>query len=239
MPFPSVGWSVALSEYQKAELAGRRFVTASEVSRRGELNEELIKSLTGGDTLNARHPYGRPFDFKPVAKFLLRVNDKPIIRDQSHGMWRRVKLVPFQQTFKVNTTLADELRAEARGILAWAVRGAVEWYRDGLRHPGVVEAETRAYQAESDPLAEFIAERCLLEADGEVSASVLFSEYVRWCNSRQLRDADRLSQRTLGQRMRARFEYQERRHVVYLGIRLRWPEENQVGEYHYRLEDEC
>ena len=60
MPFPEAGWSNAMSEYQKAGLVGRRFVTASEVKRRGQINEELVKSLTGDDTINARHPYGRP-----------------------------------------------------------------------------------------------------------------------------------------------------------------------------------
>ncbi|HZA36001.1 MAG TPA: hypothetical protein VE505_13775, partial [Vicinamibacterales bacterium] len=45
---------------QKAALAGQRFVTSSEVSKQGRLKEELVKSLTGGDTINARHPYGRP-----------------------------------------------------------------------------------------------------------------------------------------------------------------------------------
>ena len=83
-----------MTEYQKAMLVGRRLVTASEVTHAGRLNEELIKALTGQDTINARHPYGRPFQYVPVAKFFLRVNEKPIIRDQSHGMWRRVKLVP-------------------------------------------------------------------------------------------------------------------------------------------------
>jgi hypothetical protein len=123
MPFPEAGWSNAMSEYQKAGLVGRRFVTASEVKRRGQINEELVKSLTGDDTINARHPYGRPFQFRPVAKFFLRVNAKPIIRDETHGMWRRVTLIPFTRTFAVDKTLPETLAAEAPGILAWAVRG--------------------------------------------------------------------------------------------------------------------
>ena len=94
-----------VSEYQKAALVGRRLVQSSEVARRGQLNEEVVKSLTGGDTVTARHPYGRPFQYVPVAKFFLRVNDKPFIRDQSHGMWRRIKLLPFTETFPIDTTL--------------------------------------------------------------------------------------------------------------------------------------
>jgi hypothetical protein len=37
MPFPSVAWSDAMSEYQKAALVGRRFVSSSEVTRQGRL----------------------------------------------------------------------------------------------------------------------------------------------------------------------------------------------------------
>ena len=104
MPFPTAGWSNAMSEYQRACLVGQRLVAANEVAQGGQLNEEFVKSLTGGDTMNARHPYGLPFQFVPSAKLFLRVNEKPVIRDESHGMWRRVKLVPFTQTFEVDTT---------------------------------------------------------------------------------------------------------------------------------------
>lgn len=69
LPFPSAAWSTTMSEYQKASLVGRRFVTASEVSQRGHLNQELIRSLTGDDTLNARHPCGGPFRARSIPGF--------------------------------------------------------------------------------------------------------------------------------------------------------------------------
>ncbi|HEX2460895.1 MAG TPA: phage/plasmid primase, P4 family [Vicinamibacterales bacterium] len=224
MPFPSADWSNAMSEYQKASLAERRMIAASEVARSRELNEQMIKSLTGGDTINARHPYGRPFKFGPIAKFFLRVNEKPVIRDQSHGMWRRVKLVPFTQTFPIDNSLADTLAAEASGILAWAVRGCLEWQRDGLQHPEVVEAATKEYQAESDPLADFIAERCVVVATAKVAAGVLFKNYINWCDAGQRAGDDRLSQKAFGTRLKELFEAREEgrnRVMTYLGIGLR------------------
>jgi len=220
MPFPVTGWSNAMSDYQKASLAGRRAVAASEVRAGGELNEELIKSLTGGDTINARHPYGRPFRYAPVAKFFFLVNNPPVIRDQSNGMWRRVKLVPFTQTFPVNTTLADELRAEASGILAWAVRGCLNWRREGLAHPDVVEAATKNYQDGSRPLAEFLEERCVIATNAQVGAKKLFDAYRRWCDERNVREADRLSLRVFGPCIREQFKAKDGRTVVYLGIGL-------------------
>jgi putative DNA primase/helicase len=221
MPFPTMGWTNAMSEYQKASLVGQRLIQASEVTRRASLNEEMIKALTGGDTINARHPYGRPFQYEPVAKIFLRVNDKPIIRDQSHGMWRRVKLVPFTQTFLVNTTLADELRAEAAGILAWAVRGCLDWKRDGLQHPDAVNVATKEYQDESDLVAEFISDRCVVAENCTVGATPLFESYRSWCDARQLPDADRFNQKVFGSQIRKRFTPIEGRTVSYRGIGLR------------------
>ena len=70
--------------------------------------------------MTARFLHSEFFTFRPVAKFWLSVNHKPIVRDDSHGFWRRMRVLPFVQTFPVNPTLGDELRAEGAGILRWA-----------------------------------------------------------------------------------------------------------------------
>lgn len=225
MPFPGAGWSNSMSEYQKAGLMGRRFVTASEVTRRGHLNEELIKSLTGDDTINARHPYGRPFQFVPVAKFFLRVNEKPVIRDESHGMWRRVKLIEFSQTFSVDTTLAATLAAEAPGILAWAVRGAVDWFREGLCEPACVQAATNTYREESDPLADFFHERCVILERARVGGRELFTAYRQWCDARQMPADERMGQKVFGLRIREKHpNVGTARKAIYGGIGLQGTE---------------
>jgi putative DNA primase/helicase len=78
-----------------AALVHRRFVTASESGESTRLNESRLKMLTGGDTVTARFLHGEFFEFKPVAKFVLFTNTKPTVRDDSLGMWRRIRLVPF------------------------------------------------------------------------------------------------------------------------------------------------
>ena len=145
MPFPTAHWSTAVTEYQRAELPGRRLVAASEVGRRAPLHEDFIKSLTGGDRVNARAPYGRPFNFIPICKFLLLCNERPIIRDLTTSMWRRVRLVPFVETFAIDDTLAPALPRRRPAILNWLVQGCQEWQQDGLcEAPAVVEAATAA-----------------------------------------------------------------------------------------------
>ncbi len=221
MPFPTAGWSNAMSEYQKASLDGRRLVLSSEIERRGRLNESLVKTLTGDDTINGRNPYGEPFQFTPIGNFWLRVNDKPVIRDPSHAMWRRVKLIPFLETFAVNTDLPRALAAEAPGILAWAVRGCLDWQRDGLVEPRVVREATDEYRVESDVLAEFYAERCTLDPGARARGGELFTEYNRWHDSRREPTEDRLGLKEFGLRIKKRFGWKDTRQgVVYEGIGL-------------------
>jgi putative DNA primase/helicase len=223
MPFPTAHWSNAVTEYQRAELPGRRLVAASEVKRRAPLNEDFVKSLTGGDRVNARQPYGRPFNFTPICKFLLLCNERPVIRDLSVSMWRRVRLVPFVETFTLDETLAPALAAEAPGVLNWLVQDCREWQRDGLREaPAVVAAATAQYREESDQLLEFYAERCTIVVGVSVGGAELFTAYRGWCDARHLADEDRLTQKTFGSRVKERFPdiSTSDRKVIYSGVAL-------------------
>ena len=216
MPFPSASWSDNISEYQRAELVGRRLVVTSELSKQKELNTELIKSLTGSDRINARRVRERPFTFTPTAKFVLAVNDPPVIEDTSVGMWRRVKLIPFLQSFDApDTTLGEALRAEAPGILTWAVEGCLKWQRDGLQHPECVTAATAEYRQESDPFQNFVTERCTTDGRGSVGATALFEAFSSWSPD------NGMSQRAFGKRIRTlpNVTIQHRRDgVFYEGI---------------------
>jgi putative DNA primase/helicase len=221
MPFPAEAWTESIAEYQRAELAGRRIVIAKESAETKRLNSEFIKSLTGGDTVNARHPYGRPFTFVPQAKFFLACNHQPTIRDDSHGMWRRVRLVPFRRTFAVNPKLAEELAAEAPGILRWCVDGCLDWQLAGLGTPAAVADATASYAAANDPLSAFLAERCVLAGHVTAPAGPLFSAYCQWADEAHVGDAERLNLRTFGERMKSRFEAITGRRVTYRGVALR------------------
>ena len=220
MSFPVHTWTESISEYQRAELAGRRLVVAKESEQAKRLNTEFVKSLTGGDTVNARHPYGRPFRFVPPAKFFLACNHKPIIRDETHGMWRRVRLVPFVRIFPLDPHLADILASEAEGILRWCVAGCVAWQSKGLALPTKVAAATEDYRAESDTLLQFFTARCVLADYARIQAAALWIAYDQWCQTERIHDDERLGRRTFVERMRREFHTLDGQRVTYVGIGL-------------------
>ena len=208
-----------------AALAGRRLVTSSETNEGTRLNEARVKAMTGGDKMTARFLYGELFEFVPAAKFWLAVNHKPGVTDQSHGFWRRVRLIPFLRLFEGPTddkTLESKLRVELPGILAWAVRGTLEWHKRGLDAPAAVQQATQEYRNESDPLAQFIDEACVVGESFNVGATELFKAYEAWGSEQGFKDRERLTATKFGTQMRVRFE---RKHTNsgkrYVGIGLR------------------
>ncbi|MBC1420199.1 DNA primase family protein, partial [Listeria fleischmannii] len=78
-----------------ARLQSARFVTTTEPNEGVRLDEGLVKQLTGGDKVTARHLYKNEFEFTPEFKIWMATNHKPIIRGRDDGIWRRLHLIPF------------------------------------------------------------------------------------------------------------------------------------------------
>jgi len=172
-----------------AALAGARLVSCSETPEGGALDEGRIKEISGGDMISARFLHSEFFTFKPKFKLWILTNHKPVIRGTDNGIWRRIRLVPFEVTIpmeKRDKDLPTKLRAEAPGILAWALSGLREWRGGGLRPPQRVEEATDAYKGEMDILGDFIEEMCLTGDMHRVSNGMLYGSYSQWAKDNGL-----------------------------------------------------
>lgn len=148
-----------------ARLPGARLVAASEPEMGTHLKDALIKTLTGGEPVAVRRLHQDFFELIPQFKIILSGNHKPIIRDDSDGIWRRVHLVPWEIQIaedEVDRDLKRKLLIEREGILAWMVKGALDYLDGGLRVPEGVRAATQEYREESDPIGAFIRNGCVV-----------------------------------------------------------------------------
>ena len=160
----------------------------------------------GGDTVSARFLHGEFFDFEPTAKVWLSSNHKPDIRGTDLAIWRRVRLVPFTVTIpedEQDRELAQTLRAELPGVLAWAVAGCLDWWAHGLGTAEAVAKSTDEYRHDLDTLGEFLEECCVVAPDLSVTSGELYAEYKRWAEAA---GGMPLSQRTLKLRLEERPE---------------------------------
>jgi len=166
-----------------ARLKGARLVTTTEPNDGVRLDEGLVKQLTGGDKVTARHLYGNEFEFEPEFKIWMATNHKPIIRGTDDGIWRRMKMIPFKYQIpdkKVDRNLKYKLRKELPAILNWAVEGALKWQKEGLKNPRVVEEANEEYRTEMDVTELFLEECCEIDETFSVQAKVLYQVYKDW-----------------------------------------------------------
>lgn len=179
-----------------AELVGRRLVVLPEWVRGKQVDEVLIKSLVGGDTVQGRRLYSPPFTFKATAKLVIYGNAKPELKGRDWGTWRRVLLLPFMQRFGTGALPADpnlmeQLNEERDGILADLVQAATEWNREGLAVPRKVAAATAQYRDEIDDVCAFVKGMCIVKQDARARLRDLFDAYAGWGG--ELADARQLS----------------------------------------------
>jgi putative DNA primase/helicase len=184
MPFSTIEAQARASvSNDVAALVGKRYVMSSETQEDIRLNEGRIKSLTGDTEMTARFLYRENFSFRPVAKFWLAFNHKPRVFDDSHGFWRRIRMVHMDKTFSDSDKISDlegKLLEEKAGILNWLIRACLLWRREGLFTPKVLQDATDLYREESDPLAEFLDECTTAGADLATPKGEGYRAYKIW-----------------------------------------------------------
>lgn len=127
-----------------AALRGKRLVTIVETDEDRRLAEARVKAVTGRDPITCRFLFQEYFTYRPTFKIWLAMNHKPNITGTDDGIWRRILLIPFTQSFKdkPNKQLESQLADELPGILNWALAGLQEWAREGLGVPAAVRQAT-------------------------------------------------------------------------------------------------
>jgi len=166
-----------------ARLKGARFVSAPETPVGRRLDEQLVKQLTGGDTIVARYLYQDEFEFRPNLKLWMVGNHKPQIQGADQAIWRRVRLIPFNVVIpedERNPNMTEELLQEASGILNWMVMGCLDWQEEGLKAPAKVMEAVSEYFDEMDVLGRFLEDRCELGVNHRTQSSTLYEAYRLW-----------------------------------------------------------
>jgi len=170
-----------------ARLAGARAVMAIETDKGKRLAEGLIKLLSGGDTITARHLYKEDFEFKPQFKLWLAANDAPKVSDTDTALWRRMLRVPFnhhipkrKQKPEVKKMLSNP-KIAGPTILFWAVQGCLDWQKNGLKIPSAVQHSTREYRKEMNPLKTFFEDCCIFSENNCSPCSQPYEAYLKYC----------------------------------------------------------
>lgn len=181
------------------DLRGLRLVVVSENDRNRKLAEATMKRLTGGDPIKARRMRQDFVTFEPSHTAVLVTNHLPRVSGDDPAIWRRIRVIPFDVVFtddEKDPALDDKLRLVADEVLAWAVEGYREYTRIGMAEPATVKVATSNYQLESDLIARFIADQCLINPHVSAITKELFAEFEAWADAY---GAETMNAKTFGQ----------------------------------------
>ena len=121
---------------------------------------------------------------------------------------------------KKDAALSAKLKEVRSGILAWLVRGCLEWQKVGLALPASILLATSRYPDEEDRLLLFIQECCIVAPELWVRAGALYEAYKAWCEENQFGRG--MNGKLFGDEMSRRFENKRTNAaVIYQGIGLR------------------
>lgn len=172
-----------------AALSGVRLAVISELEEGQRIAEAKAKELTGGDNITARFMGKDFFTFTPTHTIVALTNNMlETSGGGSAALWRRMRLIPFLYVVPKkdrNPHLERDLMAEAPGILAWMIDGAISYLADGLKEPASVRVATANYEADQNTVRQFINEVCTRHETNQelfqVPVPKVRAAYERWC----------------------------------------------------------
>lgn len=207
-----------------ARLLGRRLLRVKELPEGEDLKENLVKELTGGETITARDLFAGYMDFDPIFVVQMSGNGYPKISGNDDGIWRRMAVVhwpvkvPEAERREFEEMLAY-FRPEYPGILNWLIEGVKIYLKEGIVIPDAVREATQEYRDDMDRTSAFVA-RCVVRDENAepIQSKVLYSAYCRFTEDEGGRP---MSSTAFGRAMAKKFKKETSGYVFYHGIRLR------------------
>jgi len=179
------------SQYERrptevADLKGARLVFSVEVDQEKRLAEAQVKDLSGGDRKKARFMRQDYFEFEQTFDIVLSVKHKPVVLGTDPGIWRRIRLIPFETQIPVKEqrpqdALVSDLLQDRAAILNWLIAGLHDYPKDPKWVAEEVQSATDTYREEMDHIGKFIADACEIIPRATVPVAKLYATYLAWC----------------------------------------------------------
>lgn len=149
------------------------------------IDVDIFKRLVSGEPVQARLPYGQPFDLKNNTKFMFNANELPRVDEHNEAVFRRFIIIPFSKTIskeKRDAELHNKIiKSELSGVLNWVLVGLERLLKTKkFSESQEIEDALTQYKRESDSVALFIEEnehKISFEIEDFVATQSLYNEY--------------------------------------------------------------
>lgn len=186
------------NRFKLAQLHGKLLNTFADISAKALVKSSIFKSVVSGDRLSAEYKGVDSFDFRPFARLVFSANEIPRTNDVTDGFFRRWIIIPFPRRFEEGANADPDLleklttERELSGLLNIALEGLRRL--DANRAFTVNETTRQAleqYRKDSDNVAAFIEECCIVKPDARVNKPTLYKAYSEWVQESGLKPFSR------------------------------------------------
>ena len=178
------------------QLQGKLFNVSEETPSNAMVESSVFKSLVSGGEVQARKLYCDAFSMRNYAKIIMACNDLPRSADMSHGMLRRLLIVPFDAVFDKSNRdihIVSKLKDELSGIFNLAMEGFIRFDKQGgFTESATVEKEVSDYVSENDTVQNFVVDMCLIKEDINVPMSNTYTAYSFYCDNGNLKPLNKI-----------------------------------------------
>jgi putative DNA primase/helicase len=174
------------SRFAMGSLLGKLLYLDDDVKVGARLPDGTLKTISEAKEVTGEHKYGPPFNFTVRTVPLLLCNNTPSLPDVSHGMLRRLMVIPFDRRFTdkdKDSNLFPRIWAnEMSGVLNRALRGYRRLLERGasFRLPPAIVAAKEHWIQQANPLPAFLQERCVRKPNTHSWIQELYTAYQAW-----------------------------------------------------------
>jgi putative DNA primase/helicase len=173
------------SRFAMGHLFGKFLFVDDDVRAGARLPDGILKTISEGKQATGELKFGPVFNFMIRAVPVLLCNNIPVLVDVSHGMLRRLMVIPFDRVFTdidKDPDLFDRITAtELPGVLNRALEGYRRLQiRGGFKLPLAVKNATARWLQHANPLPAFIEACCVEEPEAECRISDFYPAYADW-----------------------------------------------------------
>mgnify|MGYP001590536814 CR=1 FL=1 len=194
--FPD-GYRIAMSiealtadKYGSAALVGKKINICNEEESR-YIRSDKFKAMISGDSITGERKYESSFTFKPRTKFVFCSNNMPTFEGVSHGLIRRIKIIPLYRKFSDHSTDRDpdmgaKMALEIPGIVGWALEGLHRLHQRRYAFPAESDQMARVGRDFTDSMSSaltFFREtyECSEDENDQILYKELYDKYKAWC----------------------------------------------------------
>lgn len=155
-------------------IRNKRCVFMQEPAKTDQIQVDIMKSLTGGDTISARELNSSQIEFKVDAKFFMATNMLPGLSGTDGGTSRRLKITEFTSVFvenpnpenikrgvhefKIDKELKSKIASYAPVFMCILLDYYTIYQETGLKAPESITKITKKFEEDNDIMKQFVDE---------------------------------------------------------------------------------